>query len=193
MIAAVFRRLSGLLLACCFLSQTLNSSCATTEARTNIVVDRDDFEGTTNIHTIGNRIAEEKAPSGEFIYEIFLNAMRLDWRYGETLYFLVVRYNGKDWAMLDADKPLALTIDGDRLALSGEGAGAEDRAVLKSEQGPYRSERLRYQVSADQMRKLAGAESVTARLAGKNRSFDIQLSQTNIDLFRDFTRSHVTK
>ncbi|MFQ5652081.1 MAG: hypothetical protein ACE5IY_19295 [bacterium] len=168
----------------------LFSHCIAT-SKVDIVTDHNELEGFRKTHTVGNLVVEQTTATGGFVYELFLNALRLDWRTGERLYYLVVRYNGIEGLLLRTDKPLVLTVDGARLSLPGEGAGAEDRAIFQGGDGPYVTEQARYQLTAAQLTRLASASEASVKISGEKRSLEIRLSPRNLRAFKQFVAQYV--
>ena len=93
-------------------------------------------------------------------------------------YVLSVTYAGEEWAFLE--RGLIFLLDGDSL----EVLGAEDPTREVEEEGVF--ETALYEVSAEELHRIAGANDVRVRILGEDMSFDCSFSPANSHVLREF-------
>ncbi len=155
-------------------------------SRVNVVTESDEYGDIQRTYTTGNLVVEKRSATGEFQYELFLNALRLDWRTGERYFYLVVRYNGRDWLWLEPGKPLVVVADGNRIVLPGEGSGAEDRSQAQDGTGAYFSEQARFELGPARLREIAAARSVSIQVPTKTHPLNLPLRTRTVKVLHKF-------
>jgi len=97
-------------------------------------------------------------------------------------YSLIVRYVSKDWLFIEDGESLVLLIDGERVGFTGSGSSS-NRMVLT---GGYVFEESFYFVSADDIRRIAQAKSVSVKIVGSSGYIKREFSEKNLQRFREF-------
>lgn len=169
----------------------LQSCAAPRKPEIEFASDYDRLEGIRRTYTVGNLAASKQTADGQFDYEVFLNVLRLDWRTGELYYYLVVRYNGREWLTLNTNRPLVLFLDAKRMSLAGEGLQAAVRERLQDGDMTYMSEQGRYQISPRQLQDLVNAGEVRVQLEGKKQTLELTLAENARQVIREFVARQV--
>ena len=162
------------------------SGCTALRSQAEIVPMRDEFssEGWTGYALIKNALETEDGATVDFvrdgIEQFYLGASVFQLE-DESRYSINVLYSGPDWIFVDPGETLILLIDGERVALSGEGS-SEHRRVNRGSV----SESPRYDVEAGLLVRLAAADEVKVRLRGSEGSVTRQFGKANFKIFQEF-------
>lgn len=111
---------------------------------------------------------------------LYVSASKFVHSVGSSGLFLNAQYFAKEWLFIDAGNSLTLIADGQRLELSGE---QSNRDVMES---ATISEAVHYPITADQIRALAKASAITARIRGSKGYQDFALSGDTMCAIRRF-------
>ncbi len=171
-----------------FLATAFLTSCAASGYE--IVEQYDHLESINRTFMSGNRLGPDKKSA---TYELYLNALRYDWRTGEILYYLVVRYNADEWLLIQRGKTLTLALDGQKLPLWGEGSAGERNVFHAGSGQKYHSEQAWYQVTAEQLSRIASAKTITVQVRGDNGRVEENCSSRNLKRFTNFINKYVQR
>ena len=130
------------------------------------------FDGTRIYRTTGNILA-----GGAQIHpQVELNLERVDFPRNDPAYYAVVEYTGSTWLHIGDGATLALQLDGETSTLGGPGS-EEERRVLH---GTSVNERARYPLTADEVARIAGAQTGEVTVLGRAGSVRRPLTQQNL-------------
>jgi hypothetical protein len=129
---------------------------------------------------LGDNLIESHDQAPEMVW---LNAYRVFKTKYEFTYYLEVIYGANEqvgYLEIGPGRALTLTCDGEELSFNGLGSLSNDR------DGKAIFEHARYEVTAGDLEKIAGAKMVSLKLRGRNGVVRRELSPDNIAKFRDF-------
>jgi hypothetical protein len=153
-------------------------SCTATLTPYSVRPFSDEFEGTRGV-AMHNNLVGGLGLHGE---RLGLNLRRVERPGAAPAYVMVVEYVNTGWHFIEDGESLVFLVDGERMALRGEGS-VGSRTVVTGDQV---RELAVYAIDRTQVERIAGAGEVRVRLAGANGNIDRTLAPENIARFREF-------
>jgi hypothetical protein len=156
---------------------------------------RDDFRGTTvyrmwgNTLSGGGNILTGLEPTASI--DVDLNAQKaIPASAANPSYSLVVEYRAPDWLFIKDGQSLSMIIDGEPLHFRGDGS-MQNREVGRVGYRGGVTERAFYQVTPEQLRRIASATTIRVRVDGDSRYVERTMSPEIIANFHKFVTMHV--
>lgn len=147
-------------------------------------VRRMNTEGMTGHRMEGNYVSTPPIPGSR----LAINAVRAQAANGRVLYLIEVNHQTSNPLMIPPGETLVFIADGERIALSGPGWGGGMQGARGS---TVSVELALYQISPDDLRKLAAADRVDLRLTGRDRVIENVFHGWNVARLRAFVAEHV--
>lgn len=141
-------------------------------------------EGMTGHRMEGNYVSTPPIPGSR----LAINAVRANAANGRVFYIIEVNHATGNALRIPPGETLVFIADGERIALSGPGWGGAMHAVPGSIVGV---ELALYDITPDQLRKLAAADRVDLRLTGRDRVIENVFHGWNVARLRAFVAEHV--
>jgi len=122
---------------------------------------------------------------------VFLDAERISARQGATHFRLVAVYEGEEWLFVQPGKTLEfeLSESGQNFALFGEGS-KENRKILAEKK---LRETAFYEISPNNLQRLADAKKVTMKLRGDGFYVERTLTAGNLRNLQSFAQKFIGK
>ncbi|RMD88591.1 MAG: hypothetical protein D6813_11860 [Calditrichaeota bacterium] len=116
--------------------------------------------------------------------KVYLNAQRV--LIGKKVYYnLNVHYQGNDWLKIKSGPSLILVVDGQQMQFScPESAMQRSRNIFSRKA----HEEANYEVSLEDLQKIAQAESVRVKIFGHNGSIECTFTPDNFRRFQEFLK-----
>lgn len=146
-------------------------------------VRRMDTETMTGYRMEGNYVSTPPIPGSR----LAINAVRAEAANGRVVYLIEVNHTTVDALEIPPGETLVFMADGERIALSGPGWGGGYRGFS----GSAPVELALYEISPDDLRKLAAANRVDLRITGRDRVIENVFHGWNVSRLRAFVAEHV--
>ncbi len=146
---------------------------------------RDDFEGLT-VHRMRGNVLDDPGRGGEWI-ELNAELRRVRGSDAPQLGMALLYRDSHRWLHVPAGETLLILADGERIALRGQGSSRSRRkAHLRGVE-----ERAVYGISAEHVRRIAGADTVRVRILGRREYVERSFGEANRQRIREFVATHL--
>lgn len=162
-------------------SEAGRSTDSKSAPKVDVDVDRDEMTGTTSWTTWldGKGYFGLPAPIRLAVRKVAAEGN------SSASFLLVVHYRAPDWAFIPRGESLLWLIDGQRVALTGEGSHGH-REVYNDGSGVMVEEYAYYAVDPAFLQQLGGARKARVRLAGDRRQPERDLKDKHLEKVRGF-------
>lgn len=158
--------------------------CAGCAPRYGVKTERDDFRG-LRAHRMHGNILGDPDRGGELIE---LNAEVITERKHVPRYALRLRYrDAHAWLKIPAGESLVVLVDTTPVALRGPGS----RRNRSRHFGRGVQEEAHYEVTAEVLRRIAGATKVRLRIIGSREYVERAFTPANQSRFQEFVKEHL--
>ncbi len=109
------------------------------------------------------------------------------------VYHLIVRYGGENWLFIPSGESLVMLIDGERKGFSGDGSERHREVVPVYGAGVVVIEKAWYEISPDDLIKIANAREVKVKITGGTYFLERYFTEENFEYFVRFVKDYVKK